>query len=143
MVRARAPAGQALGGRRILDGHETFPPQALEDRERRRQQLPAFAVVPTPVRDRYFDEGGQELGRRLFVARPHRGARTLATAAETPEFLAVQFATRRLRQAQFNYCSRQLLVPWSIVGHTTWHAPSPFQRLEVGTQRYSRCAIFR
>ena len=21
-----------------------------------------------------------------------------------------------------NYCSRQLLVPWSIVGHTTWHA---------------------
>jgi hypothetical protein len=24
-----------------------------------------------------------------------------------------------------NYCSRQLLVPWSIVRHTTWHAPSP------------------
>src|SRR6516165_4413844 len=39
-----------------------------------------------------------------------------------------------------NYCSRQLLVPWSIVRHTTWHAPSPFQRLD-GTQRHSHAHL--
>ena len=30
MVRARASAAQGLGGRRLLDGHETFPLQAFE-----------------------------------------------------------------------------------------------------------------
>src|SRR6476469_7986853 len=39
-----------------------------------------------------------------------------------------------------NYCSRQLLVPWSIVRYTTWHASSPFQRLEL--QRYSSRSYF-
>ena len=82
MVRTRAPTGQALGGRRILDGHEALPPQALEDRERRCQQLPAFAVVPAPVHDRYLDEGSQELGRRLSVIRRlHCGVQEAAVQA--------------------------------------------------------------
>src|SRR5262249_30423341 len=73
MVRVRASTKQGLGGpyrrRRtatgwLLDGHETFPLQALEHRERRRQWFTVLAVMPAPVRDRYLDEGGQELGRR-------------------------------------------------------------------------------
>src|SRR5215831_1041602 len=73
MLRARASARQALGPR-LLDGHETFPLQALEHRKRRRQWFAALAVMPAPVRDRYLDEGGQELGRRLSVTRFHRRA---------------------------------------------------------------------
>src|SRR5215831_2527554 len=73
MLRARASARQALGPR-LLDGHETFPLQALEHRKRRRQWLTALAVMPTPVRDRRLDNGDQELGRRLSVTRFHRRA---------------------------------------------------------------------
>src|SRR5215472_8861100 len=52
MVRARAPTTQALG-RRLLDGDEALPLQALKDRKRRRQWFTAPAVIPAPVRDRY------------------------------------------------------------------------------------------
>src|SRR5215472_11638876 len=72
MLRARAPVGQALGGRRRFDGHEAFPLQALEHRERRRQQFTLLAVVPTPTCDRRLDGGDQELGRRPSVTRFHR-----------------------------------------------------------------------
>ena len=53
----------------LLDSDKAFPLQALEDRKRRRQWFTALTVVPAPVRDRYLDEGGQELGRRLSVTR--------------------------------------------------------------------------
>ena len=56
---------------RLLDGDEALPLQALENRKRRRQWFTALAVMPAPVRDRRLDEGGQELGRRPFVARRH------------------------------------------------------------------------
>src|SRR5262249_30996541 len=55
----------------LLDGDEALPLQALEHRERRRQWFTALAVMPTPVRNRYLDEGGQKLGRRLSVVRFH------------------------------------------------------------------------
>ena len=69
MLRARAPVGQDLGGRWLLDGDEALPLQALEHRKRRRQWFTALAAMPAPVCDRHLDEGGQELGRRLFVIR--------------------------------------------------------------------------
>ena len=74
MLRARAPVGQGLGGPWLLDGHEAFPLQALEHRERRRQQFTLLAVVPTPTCDRRLDGGDQELGRRPSVTRFHRRA---------------------------------------------------------------------
>src|SRR6516165_3914942 len=85
MLRARAPAGQGLGGpcrrrrRRtatgwLLDGHETVPLQAFEHSERRRQQFAALAVVPTPACDRRLDDGDQELGCCPSVTRFHRRA---------------------------------------------------------------------
>src|SRR6516164_9250731 len=74
MLRARAPVGQGLGGPWLLDGHEAFPLQALEHRERRRQQFTLLAVVPTPTCDRRLDGGAQELGRRPSVTRFHRRA---------------------------------------------------------------------
>jgi hypothetical protein len=76
MLRARAPVGQDLGPR-LLDGHEAFALQALEHRERRRQQFTALAVVPTPARDRRLDGGNQERGRCLSVTRLHCHARSL------------------------------------------------------------------
>ena len=51
MVRARVPTGQALGAR-LLDGDEALPLQALENRERRRQQFTAFAIVFAAMCDR-------------------------------------------------------------------------------------------
>src|SRR5215831_7690712 len=69
MLRARAPVGQGLGGPWLLDGHEAFPLQALEHRERRRQQFTLLAVVPTPTCDRRLDGGDQELGRRPAITR--------------------------------------------------------------------------
>ena len=42
---------------RLLDGDETLTLQAFEDLKRRRQQLAAFAVVPTPACDRRLDGG--------------------------------------------------------------------------------------
>jgi hypothetical protein len=48
--------------------------QALEHRERRRQQFTLLAVVPTPTCDRRLDGGDQELGRRPSVTRFHRRA---------------------------------------------------------------------
>ena len=74
MLRARAPVGQGLGGPWLLDGHEAFPLQALEHRERRRLQFTLLAVVPTPTCDRRLDGGDQELGRRPSVTRFHRRA---------------------------------------------------------------------
>src|SRR5215813_13483917 len=74
MLRARAPVGQGLGGPWLLDGHEAFPLQALEHRERRRQQFTLLAVVPTPTCDRRLDGGDQELVRRPSVTRFHRRA---------------------------------------------------------------------
>jgi hypothetical protein len=85
MLRARAPAGQGLGGpcrrrrRRtatgwLLDGHETVPLQAFEHSERRRQQFAALAVVPTPACDLRLDDGDQELGCCPSVTRFHRRA---------------------------------------------------------------------
>jgi len=62
-------AGQALG-LRLFDGDEALPLQALEHRKRRRQWLAALAAMPAPVRDRYLDEGGQELGRCLLAYLP-------------------------------------------------------------------------
>jgi len=56
-ARARAPAGQGLGGLWLLDGHEAFTLRALKNRARRRQQLPALAIVPAPARDRRLDNG--------------------------------------------------------------------------------------
>jgi hypothetical protein len=41
-----------------------------------------------------------------------------------------------------NYCSRQLLVPWSIVGHTTWYAPSPLRSKFQSLEHYSPRAYF-
>ena len=73
MVRARASVRQGLG-RRLLDGHEALPLQALEHSERRGQQLTLLAVMSPPARDRRFDGGDQELGRRPFVTRFHRRA---------------------------------------------------------------------
>src|SRR5262249_16649529 len=66
--------GQGLGGPWLLDGHEAFPLQALEHRERRRQQFTLLAVVPTPTCDRRLDGGDQELVRRPSVTRFHRRA---------------------------------------------------------------------
>src|SRR6516225_6811960 len=74
MLRARAPVGQGLGGPWLLDGHEAFPLQALEHRDRRRQQFTLLPVVPTPTCDRRLDGGDQELGRRPSVTRFHRRA---------------------------------------------------------------------
>ena len=73
MVRARASVRQGLG-LRLLDGHEALPLQALEHSERRGQQLTLLAVMSPPARDRRFDGGDQELGRRPFVTRFHRRA---------------------------------------------------------------------
>jgi len=58
MVRTQTPIGQGLGGRWLLDGHETLALQALEHRERRDQWFTARAEVPTPVGNRHLDEGG-------------------------------------------------------------------------------------
>jgi hypothetical protein len=74
MLRARAPVGQGLGGPWLLDGREASPLQALEHRERRRQQFTLLAVVPTPTCDRRLDGGDQEPGRRPSVTRFHRRA---------------------------------------------------------------------
>jgi hypothetical protein len=41
-----------------------------------------------------------------------------------------------------NYCSGQLLVSWSIVGHTTWHAPSPLRFEFQPLEHYSPRAYF-
>ena len=73
MVRARASVRQGLG-LRLLDGHEALPLLALEHSERRGQQLTLLAVMSPPARDRRFDGGDQELGRRPFVTRFHRRA---------------------------------------------------------------------
>src|SRR5215472_2423873 len=85
MLRARAPVGQGLGGPWLLDGHEAFPLQALEHRERRRQQFTLLAVVPTPTCDRRLDGGDQELGRRPSVTRFHRRAPGEPDIQKSPE----------------------------------------------------------
>ena len=59
---------------RLLDGDEALPLQALENRKRRRQWFTALAVMPAPVRDRYLDEGGRELGRCRLRQQPHSAA---------------------------------------------------------------------
>ena len=57
--------------RRLLDGDEALPLQAFEYGERRRQQITALAVVPTPACDRRLDGDDQELGCHPFVTRFH------------------------------------------------------------------------
>ena len=63
--------------RPLLDGDEALPLQALKDRECRRQQLTAFAVVSAATCDRRLDGDDQELGRHPFVIRLHCHARSL------------------------------------------------------------------
>jgi len=99
MLRARAPVGQGLGGPWLLDGHEAFPLQALEHRERRRQQFTLLAVVPTPTCDRRLDGGDQELGRRPSVTRFHRraadpGSRSFRSRRSHPRQQGPQQPTR-------------------------------------------------
>src|SRR6516164_5009909 len=85
MLRARAPVGQGLGGRWLLDGDEALPLQALEHRQRRRQQFTLLAVVPTLTCDRRLDGGDQELGRRPSVTRFHRRAPGEPFIQKSPE----------------------------------------------------------
>src|SRR6516165_10340375 len=99
MLRARAPVGQGLEGPWLLDGHEAFPLQALEHRERRRQQFTLLAVVPTPTCDRRLDGGDQELGRRPSVTRFHRraadpGSRSFRSRRSHPRQQGPQQPTR-------------------------------------------------
>ena len=64
---ARSPAN-APG---FLDRDEAFALQAFDHSKRRRQQLAAFAVMPTSACDRRLDAGDQELGHYPFVTRLH------------------------------------------------------------------------
>src|SRR6516165_8629043 len=66
-VRTRSPA--SMPG--FLDGDEAFALQAFDHSKRRRQQLAAFAVMPTSACDRRLDAGDQELGHYPFVTRLH------------------------------------------------------------------------
>jgi hypothetical protein len=55
----------------FLDRDEAFALQAFDHSKRRRQQLAAFAVMPTSACDRRLDAGGQELDHYPFVTRLH------------------------------------------------------------------------
>jgi hypothetical protein len=68
MVRAQMLTKQDLASG-LLDGNEALPLQAFEHRQHRHQWFATLTVMPAPVRDRYLNEGSQELSRRGSVIR--------------------------------------------------------------------------